>query len=133
MFGIGITEIILILIVALVIIGPEKLPELAKTIGKTFNEFKRTSNDIKRTFDLESNEPPVKSSKESESFRPPDKDNGEDEDFEEIEKPKRKTRPIKSVKPKVEGRRKPAKKNVKASAKKSSKNSPENSNGGGES
>lgn len=51
MFGIGVTEILLILIVALVIVGPEKLPELARTIAKGFNEFKRTSNDIKRTID----------------------------------------------------------------------------------
>lgn len=51
MFGIGITEIVLILIVALVIVGPEKLPELVKTIAKGFNEFKRTTNDLKRSIE----------------------------------------------------------------------------------
>lgn len=54
MFGIGVTEIILILVVALVIVGPEKLPELAKTIAKGFNEFKRTTNDLKRSFEWNS-------------------------------------------------------------------------------
>jgi sec-independent protein translocase protein TatB len=54
MFGLGVTEIILILVVALVIVGPDKLPELARTIAKGFNEFKRTTNDIKRTIDFTS-------------------------------------------------------------------------------
>jgi Tat protein translocase TatB subunit len=54
MFGIGVTEIILILIVALVIVGPEKLPELVKTVAKGFNEFKRATNDIKRTIEGDS-------------------------------------------------------------------------------
>jgi len=53
MFGIGMTEVLLILAVALVILGPKKLPELAKTLGKAFGEFKRSVNDLKSSIDIE--------------------------------------------------------------------------------
>ena len=49
MFGIGMTEIIVILIIALLVIGPEKLQELAKTLGKGLAEFKRTAEDFRNT------------------------------------------------------------------------------------
>lgn len=49
MFGIGFTEFVLIVIVALIVIGPDKLPEIAKTLGKAFVEFKRAGEELKRT------------------------------------------------------------------------------------
>ncbi len=49
MFGIGITEIIIILIVALLVVGPKKLPELAKTLGRGLAEFRRTADDFKES------------------------------------------------------------------------------------
>ena len=49
MFGIGMTEIIVILVIALIVIGPEKLPELAKTLGKGMAEFKRATDDFRNT------------------------------------------------------------------------------------
>ena len=49
MFGIGLGEFILILVVALIFISPEKLPEIAKAMAKTFNEFKRAGAEIRRT------------------------------------------------------------------------------------
>src|SRR2546421_9868293 len=42
-----------ILVVALVIFGPRKLPELARSLGKSLNEFKRASDDFKRTWERE--------------------------------------------------------------------------------
>jgi sec-independent protein translocase protein TatB len=51
MFGIGFQELLLIFIIALVVVGPNKLPELAKTLGKGLAEFKRATNDIKQSFD----------------------------------------------------------------------------------
>lgn len=42
-----------ILVVALVVIGPSKLPEMAKTLGKAMGEFRRMSTDVKRTIEME--------------------------------------------------------------------------------
>jgi len=53
MFGIGSTELVVILIVAIIVIGPSKLPQIARGVGKAFGEFKRASNDLKRTIDHE--------------------------------------------------------------------------------
>lgn len=49
MFGIGLPEILVILVVALIVVGPSRLPELAKSLGKAFNEFKRMADDVKET------------------------------------------------------------------------------------
>jgi len=47
MFGLGGSEIIIILFIILLLFGAKKLPELAKGLGKGINEFKKASNDIK--------------------------------------------------------------------------------------
>jgi Tat protein translocase TatB subunit len=52
MFGIGMPEILVILAVALIVIGPKKLPELAKTLGKAFGEFRRSINDLKDSVEV---------------------------------------------------------------------------------
>src|SRR5918911_2793278 len=51
--SIGTTEMLLILVVALILFGPRKLPELARSLGKSLNEFKRASDDFKRTWERE--------------------------------------------------------------------------------
>jgi sec-independent protein translocase protein TatA len=49
----GTQEIIVIFVLALVLFGPKKLPELGRTIGKALTEFRRHSNDLKATFERE--------------------------------------------------------------------------------
>jgi TatA/E family protein of Tat protein translocase len=49
----GIQEMIVIFVLALVLFGPKKLPELGRTIGKAITEFRRASNDLKATFERE--------------------------------------------------------------------------------
>ncbi|SCY86740.1 twin-arginine translocase TatA/TatE family subunit [Desulfoluna spongiiphila] len=53
MFGMGMPEILLIMAVALIVIGPKKLPELAKTLGRAFGEFRKATSDLKETFTVD--------------------------------------------------------------------------------
>ena len=50
---VGMQEMIFIFVLALLIFGPKKLPELGKTLGKAMTEFRRASNELKTTFDRE--------------------------------------------------------------------------------
>jgi len=59
MFGIGGQELILILLIALIVLGPKKLPELAKTLGRALGEFQRATDDLKKEIDLASKEKPA--------------------------------------------------------------------------
>jgi TatA/E family protein of Tat protein translocase len=47
MFNLGMPEIILILVVALIVMGPKKLPEMAKALGKGLREFRKAADDLK--------------------------------------------------------------------------------------
>ncbi|MEE2838943.1 MAG: twin-arginine translocase TatA/TatE family subunit [Acidobacteriota bacterium] len=53
MWNLGFPELIIIFVVALVIFGPRKLPELGRSLGKGLSEFKRASNELKRTWEDE--------------------------------------------------------------------------------
>ena len=58
MFGIGMPELLLILALALIVLGPKKLPELARALGKGMAEFRRATDDLKYEFRQLENEPP---------------------------------------------------------------------------
>ncbi len=53
MWNLGFPEIVIIFIVALVIFGPRKLPELGRSLGRGLSEFKKASNELKRTWEDE--------------------------------------------------------------------------------
>lgn len=50
---IGMPELIIILVIALIIFGPRKLPELGRSIGRSLAEFRRASNELRQTLDEE--------------------------------------------------------------------------------
>ena len=54
MFGsIGMPELVIILVIALIIFGPRKLPELGRSLGKSLGEFKKASNELRNTLEEE--------------------------------------------------------------------------------
>jgi len=54
MFGIGFPELLLILALALIVLGPKRLPDLARALGRGLSEFKRATEELKQTFEEES-------------------------------------------------------------------------------
>ena len=53
MFGIGFPELLLIMALALIVIGPKRLPDIARALGRGFTEFKRATDELKTSFNEE--------------------------------------------------------------------------------
>ena len=65
MFDIGLPELLVILVIALIVFGPQKLPELGKALGKAIREFKKTTEEVKGSFEAD-----TKDLREKESTMP---------------------------------------------------------------
>jgi Tat protein translocase TatB subunit len=74
MFGIGLPELIVIMVVALLVVGPSKLPELARSLGKTFQEFRRIADDVKETLEEETTDVKTSSEQRAENKEKPEKE-----------------------------------------------------------
>jgi TatA/E family protein of Tat protein translocase len=107
MFGIGMPEMLLLLAIALVVIGPKKLPDLAKSLGRAMREFKKATNELKDTMQIDSEladvknafndisddvketiDPKIEPQKKSDNQEKPQKlesDQKEDNDFNNLE------------------------------------------------
>lgn len=53
MFGIGGTELLVILVIALIVLGPKSVPQIARTLGKAMGEFRKVSTEFQRTLNTE--------------------------------------------------------------------------------
>jgi Tat protein translocase TatB subunit len=73
MFGIGLPELIVIMVVALLVVGPSKLPELARSLGKTFQEFRRIADDVRETLEEESTYVKTSSEQRADNKEEPEK------------------------------------------------------------
>ena len=101
MFGIGMPELLLLLAIALIVIGPKKLPDLAKSLGRAMREFKKATNEFKESIQIDEDLSDVKKAfddlggdikdsvslkKDSAEFkRPDDSDSGENQTEQEKE------------------------------------------------
>jgi sec-independent protein translocase protein TatB len=107
MFGIGMPELILILAIALIVIGPKKLPDLAKSLGRAMREFKKATNEFKETLQIDEDLTDVKnafdglnkdikdsiSPEESAEFKRPDASQATEEKTDGSEKEAREDEP----------------------------------------
>ena len=68
MFGFGMSELLLILVIALIVIGPKRLPDVAKALGKGYAEFKKALNDFKETVNIDLNDTSQSSTNKKQSL-----------------------------------------------------------------
>ncbi|MGE5445391.1 MAG: Sec-independent protein translocase protein TatB [Ignavibacteriales bacterium] len=53
MFGIGTSELLVILLIALIVLGPKEIPKVARTLGRAMREFQRVTDELRHTIDME--------------------------------------------------------------------------------
>lgn len=73
MFGIGTTEVLIVLVIALLLLGPKEIPKIARTIGRGMRELERAKDELKQTIEFEADKDDD-SAKKSEKKEPTDQD-----------------------------------------------------------
>jgi Tat protein translocase TatB subunit len=82
MFGIGMPELLLLLAIALIVVGPKKLPELARALGRGIAEFKKATNELKESLETSTDFSELKQSFEEIQESPADATSASDGDVE---------------------------------------------------
>lgn len=70
MFSIGMSELLTIMLIILILFGPKRIPELARSLGRSLNELRRAAEDVKHELELDDPDNP---DRYSSSIRPPTK------------------------------------------------------------
>lgn len=74
MFGIGTTEILIVLVIALLLLGPKEIPKIARTIGRGMRELERAKDELKESIEFEVEKDDSTDNKKSEDQESVDKD-----------------------------------------------------------
>ena len=78
MFGIGTSEILIILVIALLVLGPNEIPKLAKTLGRGMRELERAKNELKDSINFEMEEKEAREQKTPEKNETPESEENKD-------------------------------------------------------
>lgn len=81
MFGIGTGEILIVLVIALLLLGPKEIPKIARTIGRGMRELERAKDELKHTIEFEAERDDDDSTKSKDGKEPPKKDSNPPEDL----------------------------------------------------
>ncbi len=81
MFGIGTGEILIVLVIALLLLGPKEIPKIARTIGRGMRELERAKDELKQTIEFEAERDEADSTKTQDSEEPPKKDSNPPDDL----------------------------------------------------
>jgi sec-independent protein translocase protein TatA len=71
MLNISAQELLIILVIALLVVGPQRLPALGRSIGRGLRELRKAQDEVKRTIDVNLNEPPNGGATQRSTHRPP--------------------------------------------------------------
>ncbi len=72
MFGIGTTEILIVLVIALLLLGPKEIPKIARTIGRGMRELERAKDELKESIELEAEKDEADSKKSAQKEKDDD-------------------------------------------------------------
>ncbi|MCH7949921.1 MAG: twin-arginine translocase TatA/TatE family subunit [Thermodesulfobacteriota bacterium] len=81
MFGIGTSEILIVLVIALLLLGPKEIPKIARTLGRGLRELERAKDELKQSIEFEDEKDEADSQKNTESKEKSNKDSNSSDDL----------------------------------------------------